>query len=141
LNIVMEHPLAGIGFDTQRYLSLAFERADRSTLLSESLITGRASTNGVIEMLAMIGIPLSLILIWGLFRQRFFRPRWLFATFMLISLMSEPLVITPFALMIAFSAFLRAGGSVSRRAAGRVQVNGGGDWQHAAGRSAVSSKV
>ncbi|MEL6529768.1 MAG: hypothetical protein AAFQ27_07385, partial [Pseudomonadota bacterium] len=74
--------------------------------LSRDNITERGNTNGVVVLLYSVGIPLSLIFLIGLAFQRMFRPRFLFAGLIVLSLMAESLFFTPIVLMVAFSGLL-----------------------------------
>ena len=106
LNVVMENPLTGIGFDYERYFDVAQEVGYRDLDLSDENMTERSNSNGIVTLLYSIGIPLGLVFLWGALRQRMFRPRLLMAGLVLLSMTSEPLIFTPFILMIVFSGLL-----------------------------------
>ncbi|PIW54442.1 MAG: hypothetical protein COW16_11200 [Sphingomonadales bacterium CG12_big_fil_rev_8_21_14_0_65_65_10] len=106
LSVVMEKPLTGIGFDYDRYFDVANRVGYREAELSVDNITDRANSNGIVTLLYSVGIPISLIFFWGAYRQRLFRPRWLFAALIFLSLSAEALFLSPFFLMLVFSGLL-----------------------------------
>lgn len=106
LSVVAEKPLTGIGFDYDRYFSIANRVGYREAELSRDNITDRANSNGIISLLYSVGIPISLIFFWGALRQRFFRPKSVFAVLFFLSLSAEALFLTPFFIMIVFSGLL-----------------------------------
>ncbi|MEM6474696.1 MAG: O-antigen ligase family protein [Pseudomonadota bacterium] len=118
LNVAMEKPLTGIGFDYQNYFDASERVGYREADLSRDNITERGNTNGIVVLLYSVGIPLSLIFLLGLVFQRMFRPRFLFAALLLLSLIAESLFFTPIVLMVTFSGLLiqprRVTGWVSR---------------------------
>ncbi|MEN8676161.1 MAG: O-antigen ligase family protein [Alteriqipengyuania sp.] len=106
LNVVMEKPLTGIGFDYEYYFDVAEQVGYRDVELSRDNITERSNSNGIVTLLYSIGIPLSLVFLWGTARQRLFRPRWLFGALIFLSMTSEALFLQPFTLMVVFSGLL-----------------------------------
>lgn len=108
LRIAMEYPLTGIGFDHQRYLDVSTRLGYFDTAAALDSFYGRTSSNGILTVLYMIGIPMFLVYMYALAKQRFFRHRALFAAILFLSFLSEALVLTPFFLMIIFSGLLVA---------------------------------
>mgnify|MGYP004083869377 FL=1 len=106
LSVVREKPLTGIGFDYEKYFDLAAQVGYREAELSLENITDRSNSNGVVTLLYSVGIPLSLVFLLGLFRQRLFRPRLLFSMIILLSSFSEALLLNPMLLLILFSGLL-----------------------------------
>ncbi|WP_160617465.1 O-antigen ligase family protein [Pseudoblastomonas halimionae] len=106
INVAMEKPLTGIGFDHEKYQAIAADVGYLDVSLSAKSISERTNSNGLVVLLYSVGIPLSLVFLWGIWRQRLWRPRWLFAMLILLSMTSEALVFSPFILMIAFSGLL-----------------------------------
>jgi len=106
LAVVQENPLTGIGFDYDRYREIANDVGYKETILSDENITERSNSNGIIMMLYSVGIPIGLIFLWGMMRQRFMRPRALYGAAMALTLLSESLVFTPFMLAVIFSGLL-----------------------------------
>lgn len=106
LAVTMEKPLTGIGFDYEKYFDVSARVGYREANLSRDNMTERGNTNGIVVLLFSVGIPLSLIFLIGLAFQRMFRPRFLFAGLIVLSLMAESLFFTPIVLMVAFSGLL-----------------------------------
>lgn len=106
IRVVMEKPLTGIGFDYNKYFEIANRVGYSEAELSVDNITDRSNTNGVITLFYSIGIPLGLVFMFGLARQRLFRPGFLMAALVLLSLLAEALFLSPFFLMIVFSGLL-----------------------------------
>ncbi|WP_298470659.1 O-antigen ligase family protein [uncultured Erythrobacter sp.] len=106
LAVAAEKPLTGIGFDYEKYFDVSARVGYRDANLSRDNITERGNTNGVVVLLFSVGIPLSIIFLLGLMFQRMFRPRFLFAGLIFLSLMAESLFFTPIVLMVAFSGLL-----------------------------------
>ena len=122
LNVVMEKPLTGIGFDYEYYFDVAEQVGYRDVELSRDNITERSNSNGIVTLLYSIGIPLGLVFLWGTMFQRLFRPRWLFGALILLSMTSEALFFSPFVLLIVFSGLLiptRAATARNKRAPSR----------------------
>jgi len=109
LNIIREHPFFGIGFDVDRYREESRRLGYADTQLSFSAAQDRTSSNGLVVLVASVGIPLSLAFFWAMLRQRLFPRPWLFAGLLLMSFVGEALVLTPFFLLIMFSGLLSAG--------------------------------
>ena len=106
LNIVAENPWLGIGFEVERYLAASGRLGFEDTLLTSSQLQERTTSNGIVQLFYTLGIPLGLVLAFGMFRQKLFRHRILIALWLLLSLFGEALLFTPFFLCIVFSAFV-----------------------------------
>jgi hypothetical protein len=106
VNVALEKPLTGIGFDYEKYFDVAERVGYREARLSNDNITERANTNGIVVLLFSVGIPLALVFLLGIFSQRLFRPGPLMGLLVLLSLVSESLSLTPIFLMFAFSGLL-----------------------------------
>lgn len=106
LRVIREHPLTGIGFDYEKYFDVASRVSYREANMSLDNMNERSNTNGVVSLLYSVGIPLGLIFLLGLWRQRLFRPRGVFAGLGLLTLLSQSLFFTPFVCMIVFSGLL-----------------------------------
>lgn len=115
LNVISEYPLLGIGFDHARYLAVSSRLSFADSLLSQQGMEDRATSNSLIYLTYTLGIPLATVVLVGMFRQQFFRDRFLIGILLVLSLFSEAIVYTPFILMIVFSAFV-----VNRRGGARV---------------------
>lgn len=108
LNVLAEHPLLGIGFDHKRYTEITPELTFAQDQLGLVVTPERSSSNGIIYLGYTIGIPLALIFIWGLLKQRIFPDAWLVSIILILSLLGEALIFTPFILMIIFSALVKS---------------------------------
>ena len=59
-------------------------------------------------MFYSIGIPLTVLFFIGLLQQRFFVHKWMIATLLILSLLSEGIIYCPFLLAIFFSGLKNA---------------------------------
>lgn len=94
LAIAKEHPLFGIGPNTDRFIQ---EAKHVSIFVGEDdnvNYGARASSNLFTTLFASYGIPLALLLIYSLYRQNIFRNRRVFFIIIFIGLMSEPVMFT-----------------------------------------------
>jgi hypothetical protein len=62
----------------------------------------------VISLAFTVGLPLFLVFVIGLFRQRFFPNRFIFGAALFMCFLTEALMLTPFFLMLMFSGLLNA---------------------------------
>lgn len=115
--IALAHPLTGIGFDYDRYYQESEIYGYREVDLDDRTLTERGNSNSFSATFAALGFPIGLLFVFGLVRQRFFVARLPFAALMIVSLIGEALLLTPFFLMFVFSAFLIPTASPSRRSA------------------------
>lgn len=106
LNVALEQPFTGIGFDYEKYYDIASRVGYREAELSRDNITERGNTNGIVVLLYSLGFPLAFVFLLGLLRQRLFKPGLLMGSVALLSLVSESLSFTPFFLMLTFSGLL-----------------------------------
>lgn len=107
LSIIQKKPLTGIGFNTERYLEYSNQLGIVNENLNAALLLERPNTNGIIQTLYAIGIPLGGFLLVGLFRQKVFSNRVAMAIILVLSLYAEPLTFTPFFLLILLSWMLK----------------------------------
>lgn len=108
LYMVAENPMTGIGLDDEQFIktrqktnfSLNLEAIDFSN------VNDKGSTNSIMFFLAAAGIPFTLILVVMLYYQDFVpeKRKWFFI-FVIISLMTEPIMLRPF-----FLTFVMSGG-------------------------------
>ncbi len=106
INVALEQPWTGIGFDYEKYFDIASRVGYREADLSRDNITERGNTNGIVVLFYSLGIPLAIIFLLGIFRQKLFKPGLLMALIAVLSLTSESLSFTPFFLMLTFSGLL-----------------------------------
>lgn len=104
LMVVREHPFFGIGFNQFAYTDLAAQlNTDVSGLSAANQENGRLSTNGLLIVLFSVGLPLGSMYLAGFLFQKLMPHKLAFATLLLLSLSTEPLSLTPFFVMFAFS--------------------------------------
>lgn len=106
LNIIQERPLTGIGFgrDTYARYNVLYGAAESDLPFANAV--ERPNSNGIIQVLYTIGLPLGIPLLVGMFTQQLFRQRLAMAAILLGALLTESLVFTPFYLLILFSGFI-----------------------------------
>jgi hypothetical protein len=121
LGVISSNPWIGIGFDYSDYYQMAQQHGFTETALSEEHIRERGNSNGLITLFYTLGIPLGLLFVVGLFRQRFFPHRALFGVCMMLCLFGEALSFAPFFLLLMFSGLIIP----SRRPSGLLALNGG----------------
>ena len=106
LLIIGEYPIFGIGFSHERFGDeiYRFGRAIDTVLGAEAL--ERSITNGILQVAVTLGIPIAIVFITALCRQRIFGNSLVVGGLLVLSMMTEPLLLTPFFLAIAFSGLL-----------------------------------
>lgn len=113
LNIVEAFPLSGIGFSSESYRQQKVYLGAKDSFLPEDHALSRQNTNGVMQIFFTIGVPLGILLFFGILRQKLFDQRILFPAIIILSLMGQALVFSVFFLFICFSGmtyrFRRAG--------------------------------
>lgn len=103
VKIAGEHPVIGIGANTDRFKQLRTNIAWQGEYRG-SQVAGKGSTNGMVSLFYTWGIPFAIWYLWGLIRQTVFdKSRWLMAILLILSLASEPLAMTPFFLLFVYS--------------------------------------
>lgn len=106
-SIIQQKPLTGIGFSTEQYLNYSNQLGVSDENLNAALLLERPNTNGIIQTLYTIGIPLGGFLLIGLFLQKAFSNKIAMAVILLFSLYAQPLTFTPFFLLILLSWMLK----------------------------------
>jgi hypothetical protein len=106
LAIAADNPITGIGLDIehfQRYRS-EYHLSDETQSLLTTETTEKGSSNSVTFLLAATGFPMSLFLLYCLFKQNLFTYRkGIFMSIIIISVLSEPLLLRPFFLILIVS--------------------------------------
>ena len=101
--MVKDYPITGVGLDKERYRITRSKYYFSSEYFDfDSLEKG--SSNSILFILSAGGVPFGLLLLLGLYKQRVtpIKSR-LFFVIMLVSLMSEPILLTPFFLFFIMS--------------------------------------
>jgi hypothetical protein len=107
IQVLLNNPL-GIGFSPLKYQDIAKQNPYRiETLLN----TDRGQTNGLVELFYSTGFIFGFIFIYYLTKQRVFnRNQWVFNIVILVCMLSEPLVFSPF-----FFFFVMSGMAASKK--------------------------
>ena len=108
LYMVYENPLMGVGLDDEQFMKTRQKTSFSLNLkaLDFSNVNDKGSTNSIMFFLAAAGIPFTLILLFLLFKQDFvMEKRKLFFILIVVSLMTEPIMLRPF-----FLTFVMSGG-------------------------------
>ena len=116
LFIAAEYPLTGIGLDLNQFQAMREEfyfsssnlQALQSQIGVESKMTGtdKGSSNSIMFLFAAMGFPTAILFIYMFFKQQIINDdKWLLMIIMLISVMSEPLLLRPFFFIFIASGF------------------------------------
>ena len=106
LYMVYENPLTGVGLDDEQFMNTRQKTNFSLNLqaLDFSNVNDKGSTNSIMFFLAAAGIPFTLMLLLMLYHQAFIlEKRNLFFIFIIISLMTEPIMLRPFFLTFVIS--------------------------------------
>ena len=114
--IAAEHPLTGVGLDLNQFQKIREEfyfssdnldaLQDQIGVESKTLGTDKGSSNSIMFLCATMGFPTTIIFIFMFFNQQIIiDKKWLLMTIMLISVMSEPLLLRPFFFTFIVSGF------------------------------------
>ena len=114
--IALEHPLTGIGLDVEQfqemrqefYISSSALRTLQETTGVESKVKGtdKGSSNSITFLIASMGFPTAILLLYMFFNQKIIKEKkWLWMLIMVVSVMSEPLLLKPFFVLFIVSGF------------------------------------
>ena len=114
LFIAIEHPITGVGLDLFQFQNFRKEFYFSSPIVlginsflgieGKIEVTDKGSSNSVMFLLAGTGFPTFIILMYMLFNQQIVqKKRWLWILIIMISVMSEPLLLRPFFFMFIVS--------------------------------------
>jgi hypothetical protein len=107
LEVISNHPFLGIGFNPLKYKILVNSSILNFTDLSSSIVLDRGNTNSFISTAIFFGIPITLFVIYGLYSQRVFNEeKNLFFLIIFLTLISEPLILTNFFLLLMISSLV-----------------------------------
>lgn len=106
LRIIAEHPLFGIGFSQDRFRE-EFSTFGRGidTVLGDAALE-RSLTNGLVYLAVVLGVPIMIVFVYALLRQRIFGNAVVGGGIILVSMLTESLILTPFFCMVAFSGLI-----------------------------------
>jgi hypothetical protein len=116
LFIALEHPLTGIGLDIEQFQKMRQEFYFSSTSLNslqeqvgvESTVTStdKGSSNSIMFLFAAMGFPTAILLLYMFFKQQIIKEKkWLWMLIIVVSVMSEPLLLRPFFFLFIVSGF------------------------------------
>lgn len=106
LQVIQKYPILGIGFDHNRYLAEINNLPDFSDITGYTINPERATSNGILNITYSMGIPLAMIFLFGLFRQRVLPHGKAVGLIIFICSLGEALLFTPFFLLFVFSGLL-----------------------------------
>jgi hypothetical protein len=108
-NISRQYPLTGIGLSEDTYKAVKSANNSFFTNYSQdftNILLDRRSSNSVMFFLTRFGIPFTLGYFIVLYRQKLFeKKKWLIFLIIILSNLSEPLLLSPFFVLIAASGF------------------------------------
>ena len=115
--IAFKHPLTGVGLDRehfQRYRSEFLMDDNFGSFIEKSTgyerqaeSTEKGSSNSITYLMAAMGFPISIFLIYCLFKQKLFtHKKEIFMLVVIISILSEPLLLRPFFLILILSGMM-----------------------------------
>ena len=117
ISIAKDYPITGIGLDDTYFSEFrsnyfidnnfreSFENSISLELKGKS--TDKGSTNSVTFLMAAMGLPIALFLLFCLFKQQLFVQRkGLFMIIVIVSVISEPLLLRPFFLILIVSGLM-----------------------------------
>lgn len=103
-NLVKNFPFLGIGLDLDQYLNKQKRYGYIYTELRANEEYGRGGTNSIIKILYQFGFIMSGFIFYFLFNQKIFKNKYiLFFLILFITLLSEPIFMTPFIILILYS--------------------------------------
>jgi hypothetical protein len=115
--IALENPLTGIGLDVFQFQNIRQEfYISSNSVQSINSLTGidakvevsdKGSSNSIMFLLAGAGFPSAILLLAMFFKQQIVvEKKWLWMVIMVISVMSEPLLLRPFFFLFIVSGFM-----------------------------------
>ena len=115
--IALENPITGIGLDSEQFQKLREEFYFTSSTLDyihnqtglglKVSVTDKGSSNSIMFLLAATGFPTAFLFIYMFFKQQIIKDKkWLWMIIMLISVMSEPLLLRPYFFIFIVSGFM-----------------------------------
>ena len=115
--IALENPITGIGLDAEQFQKFREEFYFTSPTLNYIYnqtgvglkvdVTDKGSSNSIMFLLAATGFPTACLFIYMFFKQQIITDKkWLWMIIMLISVMSEPLLLRPYFFIFIVSGFM-----------------------------------
>lgn len=101
--IIQDHPLTGIGIDSDNYIQVSSNYVLNIKGLDYTMLE-KGNTNSIMYSFATLGIPITLLLLYCLWKQPFFdEKRWLFTAVFFVSVFFEPILFKQFFLLFIVS--------------------------------------
>ena len=99
--VIKENPMIGIGINEANY----FKAIKNKNLALDDFLGSEehGNTNTVVSVMIKFGIPLAIIFFYFIFHQNLFKNKWDFFLIMFLSLMSEPLLVVYFVILLLMS--------------------------------------
>jgi len=115
--IALENPLTGVGLDIFQFQKIRQEFYIPSNSIqsinsflgidTKVEVTDKGSSNSIMFLLAGTGFPTTFLLLYMFFKQQIIQEKkWLWMIIMVISVMSEPLLLRPFFFLFIISGFM-----------------------------------
>lgn len=105
LDVIRNHPVIGLGLSSSKYNN---EQTKYPRFFQSDLEEGKPSTNSILSMFVAFGVPLGLLILYALYKQKIIpNSRKLIFCFFLIFLASEPLLLSAFFMMFMSSVFYK----------------------------------
>lgn len=101
VDCIKTHPLTGIGNDAQRYEKLTI--GSKIEIDGEEFGATRGNTNAILLLFVYFGSLAGIIVVTALYRQNVFRHKFIFFSVIFVSMMSEPLMIMYFPILLMVS--------------------------------------
>ncbi|MGY8989340.1 MAG: O-antigen ligase family protein, partial [Flavobacteriales bacterium] len=110
LSITAKYPITGIGLDLEHFQRYRLEHNHQEWIKNLVTLqrTEKGSSNSITFLISATGIPVSFFLLYCFFTQNLFTYRKkIFLIIVIISAMSEPLLLRPFFLILIISGMFR----------------------------------
>jgi hypothetical protein len=104
--ITIYNPLFGVGLNKEAFLTERDKFLPPEMVEIYSLIEDRGNTNSILMLFTSLGIALGIFILYMLYKQNvFLEQKFLFFIIALLSLSSEPVLLTPFFMCFIFYGF------------------------------------
>ena len=104
--IAKQHPFIGIGFDENKYKQMS-NNISLNTYENYEIGLDRGNSNSLSQVIIYFGLPAFLLFLLALYKQKIFPHKKFFFFLFLISIASEPLLVTTMMMTFLFSSLLK----------------------------------
>lgn len=101
MSVAFNHPITGIGMNVEKMIEMT--GSNTIQIAGEDLQSDRGNTNSIILILVKLGFPVTIIALWGMYKQTLFDQRFCFFVVLFLSLSSEPLYTSYIVLILIMS--------------------------------------